>query len=759
MATRAEQDVFAMDLDPRWVMTAWGWVPRREPGIEAVFALVNGYLGTRAAVEEGSDASNPATLVNGVFDAATEEVVQAAATPEHQIIAAPTPELVVAPDWSRLRITVEGAPLEIGSAELLEQRRTLDMRRGVLVREWRVRSSGRTTRLRSLRFASLDDRHVLGQVLELTPEDWSGPVEVEAIVDGDVTNDGGVRHLIDHQTQRVDGGLLLATVTSEKHIRLCFATAATLRESEGGEVVSGDAPTSTTLVQRWSFDATQGRTCTMRKIVTVFTSRDDADPAACAVQRLEEAVADGVPTLLERSARAWAERWASADVEITGDEETQRKARFAIYHLIGCANPDDEHASPGARSLTGERYKGHVFWDTEIFVLPFFVYTHPPTARALLMYRYHTLSAARDNARAMGYRGALYAWESTDTGVDVTPAFVYNSAGERLEILTGLLEHHISADVAYAIWQYWRATQDEEFFLDAGAEMLVELARFWASRAERGEDGRYHIRTVIGPDEFHENANDNAYTNLMAQWVLRRGLETAEWLRTHYPDRWRALSGRIGFEEAELATWDEVAEGLVDNFDPETKLFEQHRGYFDLEYIDLRDLEPRTKSVDAVLGWSRLTQSQIIKQADVIMLLFLLGDGYPREVHEANFRYYEPRTTHDSSLSPSFHALAAARFGDLETAKRYFERAANLDLDFAHGVTAAGGVHIAALGGMWHALIFGFGGMFVKDEGPRFEPQVPEDWQTLRFSVLWRGSQLRITAAGNTADAATEPLA
>src|SRR5918997_4786093 len=228
---RAEQDGFAMDLDPRWVLRADGWDPRREPGIEAVFALVNGYLGTRAAVEEGSEVSDPATFINGVFDTATEEVAQAAATPEHQIIAAPTPEIVVAPDWSRLRITVEGAPLEVDTAELLEQRRTLDLRRGALIREWRVRSGNRTTKLRSLRFASLDDRHVLGQVLELTPEDWSGPVQVEAIVEGDVTNDGGVRHLVDHRTQRLDGGLLLETATSEKHIRLCFATAATLREN------------------------------------------------------------------------------------------------------------------------------------------------------------------------------------------------------------------------------------------------------------------------------------------------------------------------------------------------------------------------------------------------------------------------------------------------------------------------------------------------------------------------------------------------
>jgi trehalose/maltose hydrolase-like predicted phosphorylase len=752
---RVEQDVFATDFDPRWVLIAEGWEPGREPGIEAVFALVNGYLGTRAALEEGGDASNPATFISGVFDTVTEEVAQAAATPEHRIIAAPTPELVVAPDWSRLRIEVDGEPLSIEDAELLEQRRTLDMRRGVLLRQWRIRTSGRTTRLRSLRFASLEDRHVLGQVLELTPEDWSGSVEVEAIVDADVTNDGGVRHLIEHRTRRVDGGMLLTTATSEKHVQVCFAAAATLQENEGRELDLEEAPTSTALVLRWSFDATQGRTCTMRKIVTVFTSRDDADPAARAAERLKEAVGVGVPALLERSARAWAGRWAGSDVEITGDDETQRRARFAIYHLIGCANPHDEHASPGARSLTGERYKGHVFWDTEIFVLPFFVYTHPPTARALLMYRYHTLPAAREKARAMGYRGALYAWESTDTGVDVTPPFVYNSAGERLEILTGSQEHHVSADIAYATWQYWHATQDETFLLEAGAEMLLELARFWASRVERGEDGRYHIRKVIGPDEFHEHTVDNAYTNRMAQWTLRRGLETVEWMRECHPERWRELSAQIGFEEAELSMWDEVAEGLVDNFDPEIGLFEQHRGYFDLEYIDLSTFEPRTKSMDVLLGWSALTRSQIIKQADVMMLLFLLGDEYPHRVHEANFRFYEPRTSHDSSLSPSFHALAAARLGDLQTAERYFERAAKLDLDFAHGVTAAGGVHIAALGGMWHALLFGFGGMFIGKEGPRFEPHVPEDWRTMRFPVRWRGSQLRVAATGNTAEVTT----
>lgn len=758
MTNRMHNDLFALDQDERWLMTVPGWLPKQEPSVEAVLALVNGYLGTRAALEEGSSVSTPATFINGVFDAATREVAQAGATPDFQVIAAPTPELVVAPDWSRLRIIADGAPLELEAVEVLDHRRTLDLRRGVLVREWRVRHAGKTTRLRSLRCASLADRHVLMQLLEVVAEDWSGSVTLEALVDGAVTNEGDTQHLIDHATQVMDGGALLTARTFEKQIEICYATTATLHTDDG--TVSAEAVCdATAILQRWTYDAAQGETATLHKIVTVFTGRDThitGQSAAVSAQELLLHVAElGVATLLDQSAAAWAERWATADVEIAGDADMQRRTRFALYHLIGSANPEDEFASPGARSLTGERYKGHVFWDTEIFVFPFFVYTHPPTARALLMYRYHTLAAAKDKAQANGYKGALYAWESTDTGVDVTPDFVYNAAGEKLMILTGKQEHHISADIAYATWQYWQATQDESFFLQAGAEMLLELARFWASRAEQGADGRYHICTVIGPDEFHEHCDDNAYTNRMAQWVLRRGQEVVDWLKANHADRWQALTQLINVDEAELSQWRAVADGLVDNFNPETNLFEQHTGYFQLEDVTMAQFEPRTTTMDVLLGWSKLQKTQIIKQSDVVMLLFLLGDRYQRAVHEANFRYYEPRTSHDSSLSASFHALAAARLADLELAERYFEQASNIDLDFSKGVTAAGGVHIAALGGIWQALVFGFGGTFIEGEQLRHAPHVPKSWQTLRFSLQWRGQQLQITARDTRADVTT----
>jgi trehalose/maltose hydrolase-like predicted phosphorylase len=748
--------LFDLAEDPRWQLVADGWSARTEPAVEGAFALVNGYLGTRGAVEEGSAVSTAATFLYGVFDTATVASAQVASTPGHQIVAAPTPELVVAPDWSKLRVAVDGVQLTTETAEVLSQRRTLDLRRGVLVREWRLRMGGRTTLLRSLRFASLDDRHILGQALEMLPEDWSGEVTVEAIVDGDVTNAGGVRHLVDHRGRRVEGGMLLETATAQRRIGICMA-AATMLAGDDGRVGGEGEPGELALVGRYRFQASAGRTWRLEKVVTVFTSRDGPDPAARAVKRLAGATALGLPALLARSAAAWAKRWATADIEISGDEELQRRVRFGIYHLVGCANPEDPQAAPGARSLTGERYKGHVFWDTETFVLPFFMYTHPTTARAVLGYRYRTLPATRENARAYGWRGAAYAWESADTGEDVTPAYYFTADGKRKDTRTGQEEHHLNADIGFAVWQYWQATGDEAFLLAEGAEMLLELARFWASRAERDTRGCWHISRVIGPDEYHEGVDDNAYTNRMAAWLLDRASELAAWLSQRHQHRWRSLTDALGLDDAEPASWSEIAAGLVQGLDPETGLIEQHRGFHQLQEVDLAAYASRTTTMDVVLGWERLEQLKLIKQADVVMLLALLGEGYPRAVHEANFRYYEPLAVHDSSLSPPMHALVAARLGDLAMAERYLERAISLDLDLEHGVTAAGGVHIATLGGIWQALVLGFGGMAVADGRPRFTPNVPGSWGRLRFRVQWRHAVLEVTATGTTTTVTAMP--
>ena len=413
---------------------------------------------------------------------------------------------------------------------------------------------------------------------------------------------------------------------------------------------------------------------TFTRFAAVYSSRETDDPAVSASRHVRWGYEAGLDAHLAPHIRAWEDRWRAAGLEVTGDEPAQQALRFALYHLNSAVNPNDEHVSVGARGLTGSVYKGHVFWDTEIYLLPFYTFTYPAAARALLMYRFHTLPAARDRARSFGYEGALYAWESADTGDDVTPASVVAPNGEVVEVLTGMQEHHISADVAHAVWQYWQATADEPFFLTAGIDILVETARFWATRGRLEQDGRYHIRTVIGPDEYHESVDDNAFTNVMAQWNLERAAEAVEWIRSSRHDAWRTVAERLRIKPDEADAWRRIAGAMVTGFDPRTNLFEQFAGFFRLEDLDLEAYRARTVPIDVILGRERTQRSKVVKQADVIALSAILWERFPYAVHDANFRYYEPRTAHGSSLSPSFHALVSARLG--MTALRYFQAAA-----------------------------------------------------------------------------------
>jgi trehalose/maltose hydrolase-like predicted phosphorylase len=375
-------------------------------------------------------------------------------------------------------------------------------------------------------------------------------------------------------------------------------------------------------------------------------------------------------------------------------------------------------------------------------LLPFYTYTWPAAARALLRYRYRSLPAARAKAARLGYRGALYAWESADTGEETTPARVVAPDGEVIVIRCGTDEQHISADVACAVWQYWQVTGDVSFLLDAGAEIVLETARFWGSRAALEADGHYHIRGVVGPDEYHEGVDDNAYTNGMAQWNLERGVEVAQLLERRWPARWAALAARLDITPAERAHWREVA-GRLAGLEATDGVLEQFAGFFGLEPVDLAAYAARTAPMDVVLGRARTQRSQVIKQADVVMLLALLEERYPPAVREASFRYYEPRCGHGSSLSPAVHALVAARLGDVDLAERYFRQAAAVDLDDTMG-NAALGVHIATLGGLWQAAVLGFAGLRPCPDGLRFVPHLPRSWRALRFPVQWRGRHLRV---------------
>lgn len=731
--------IYRPTSDPTWLLTVDGFDPALEPTVEAVQALVNGYHGTRASVEEGSSASKPGAFIAGVFNTP--------ARPQAPELQEPISEIVNTPNWMLLHLHANGAPLTIDDCTLLEQRRTLDLRQGVLTRTWRLQDDeGRITALRSLRFASLANRHVLYQSLEITPENYSGPISVAALIDGAVLNERATPHIAVQRATAQGSEATLHAQTLASSYTLAYASHASLY-SITHHMPPTPVSTSTAAGQSWTWQGEQGKAYTLERLVTVATSRD-GDAPGLAISMRQLARATGMAALLSAHTGAWARRWATCDAAIAGDAETQQQVRWALYHLAGAAHPADERSSVGARSLTGERYRGHVFWDTETFVWPFFLYTEPATARALLMYRYHNLAGARDKARAMGYRGALFPWESTDTGDETTPPFVKVPGGELLPILTGIEEHHISADIAYAVVQYRQVTGDDVFFLAYGAELLLDIARFWASRAEADAAGVYHIRRVIGPDEYHETVDDNAYTNVLAAWVLRQAHSAAEELRTHHHSDWERVAGSLALTDDELSQWAHIAGRLATNYDPATHLYEQFTGYHHLQEIDLSDHDTGDRTMDVKLGWANLQQTKTLKQADVVMLQILLWDELPAEAHAANFAYYEPRTAHDSSLSPSMHALVAARLGDLTLAERYIRQAARIDLDFTRKgwAGATGGVHIAALGGIWQALAFGFLGAYPHQNGIRFRPNIPAHWGSLTMALTWRGSRLRITA-------------
>ena len=448
---------------------------------------------------------------------------------------------------------------------------------------------------------------------------------------------------------------------------------------------------------------------------------------------------------------AWDERWTASDILIEGDEESQRAVRFAVYHLTSAANPECDRVSIGARALTGDAYLGHVFWDTEIYLLPFYTAVWPAAAKALLMYRFHTLPGARAKAAHFGFKGALYAWESADTGMETTPERVVVSDGTVVDVLTGQMEHHISADVAYAVWQYWRATGDADFLLRAGAEILLDTARFWASRAVREADGKRHIRHVIGPDEYHEDVDDNAFTNMMARWNIARALDTMELLRAHWPDEAAALRKKLTLSDEELADWQDAVSRIVTGHNSATGIYEQFAGFHALEMIDLINYAERALPIDLVIGRERTQRSQIVKQADVVALIALLPEEFPGSMAEANFRHYEPRCAHGSSLSAGMHARVAANVGNSEMALRYLQETAATDLDL--DPNSAGGVRIAGLGALWQAVMLGFAGIDLMGDALGIHPRLPPQWRSMTFRVCWRGRSVGIRITGRIIEA------
>ena len=728
---RTAQQALEPTADPAWVLDQQGFDPLRDSSRESRFAISNGFLGVRGGRTIDRlprTTAAPRTYVAGLFDIVGSDQ--------------PLSALIPAPDWLRIEISLasqalasEGVNAAIDDVSF--HSRTLDFKRGALVTESRVeRLPGLEIRLRVLRLVSLHSRPLGLQVIQL--EVVAGTVEATLAAFFEGLEFGLV-------AERLEQGLgVWRTDTTGK--RLAMAAAGALRVDDRVIAAKPLGP----LEWSWTWTTQPGQIVQFERMVAVsLGDAGSADTVEQAQDHLAAAEAIGWAGILGRHEACWADRWRASDVVVGGDPAAQHALRFALYHLNGAANPQDENVSIAARALTGADYHGHVFWDTEIFLLPFYTVTWPEAARALLMYRFNTLAGARAKAKRMGWRGAMYAWESADTGAETCPEHAIGPDRRIVDILCGTQELHISADVAYAVWHYWQATGDDAFLRNAGAEILLETARFWSSRAQPEADGQHHIRGVIGPDEYHETIDDNAFTNVMARWNIRRGLAVAALLRHKWPERWASLSSAVGLADAELGQWANVADTMATGLDPHTGLFEQFAGFFKLETIDLASYAGRSVPMDVVLGRDRTQTAQVIKQADVVALLALLPEEFVDGAAAANFGYYEPRCSHGSSLSAALHGTAAARLGQTDLAMRFFRQTAATDLADTHAAID-GGVHIAALGGLWMIAVLGFAGLAMHEAGLMFNPQLPDSWQSLAFSVQWQRRQVSVSIDGVT---------
>lgn len=710
-----------------WILAEPSFEPTKQHHKETIFTIGNGYLSTRGAFEEGYPNDRRATFIHGVFDDAPIVVT----------------ELANAPDWLATQIVLDGEKFSLASGTVLAYRRELDLRTGVLRREVRWQSpQGRVATIIFTRFASLADQHLLALRCEIIPE-FDGQVELRSAINGQTDNEGLLHWRPIAQGQLADGTVFLRTRTRKSGIELALTMR--VSGSDTATTTFWDVENVPTLQQ--VYQAQAGVPITVTKFVGVATSRDDATPLKLAHRHLQAAT--GWDEALAAQQQVWAEEWERCNVEIEGDEEADLAVRFSIFQLLIAAPRHDPRVNIGAKTLSGFGYRGHAFWDTEIFMLPLFIYTAPDIARNLLDYRYLTLPAARAKARAAGYEGAWYAWESADSGEEVTPTWVpdFHDKKKLARVWTGDLAIHISSDVAYAVQQYWQATGDDAWYIERGAEIVLDTAKFCAARAEWLNDrGCYGYTDVIGPDEYHDHVNNNAYTNLLAQWNLRTALETLAWLDQHAPQKAADLRQRLDLTPERLQHWQTVAEKMCVNVSPDG-LIEQFDGFFKLKDVNLADYEPRTKSMHEIFGIEGANEYQAIKQPDVLMLQYLLREHYSDSQIRVNYNYYTPRTDHTygSSLGPPIQAIVACQMGDVAEAYEHFIRAARADLRNVRG-NAGDGIHAASAGGVWQAVVFGFGGLRVHPDGSwDVQPRLPQHWQRLTFRFTLRGKAHTVT--------------
>ncbi|WNG79852.1 trehalose-phosphatase [Mycobacterium sp. ITM-2016-00316] len=765
-----------------WTFTFDGYEPRTEKLREALCTVGNGYLATRGSAPESrpGPAHYPGTYAAGVFNRLDDEL--AGSTIDNE-------SMVNLPNWLATTFRIEGGPwFDIDAVNLLSYQQSLDLRSAVLSRRFRFRdSAGRTTSVTQQRFVSMNLAHVCALRTVIVAEDWSGAIEIRSTLDASVRNslverykDLSSDHLALLQAHELSSNAVLLEVeTSQSRIRVALASRSTAWRGDDPQPATYRLfDTDGQIGHDITVDLSAGQSTTVEKVVTVCTGRDDAtsDPATEAERRLSRL---GRFSELQRGhLRAWEQLWERLSIEFDNRDDELRVLRLHMLHLVQTLSPNAAEIDVGvpARGLHGEAYRGHIFWD-ELFVFPVLNLRLPNVTRSLLGYRYRRLPEARAAATAAGCRGAMFPWQSGSDGREESPRLHLNPRSGRWNPDPSGRAHHVGLAVAYNVWQYYQVTGDRHYLIEYGAELLTDIARFWVSKATYDPSRRrYTIGGVIGPDEFHsgypsapyDGIDNNAYTNVMAVWVIIRAIEALDLLPL--PNRLDLLD-TLELPGSELAHWDDVTRRMFIPF--HDGVISQFEGYDELAELDwdsyLRRYG-RIQRLDRILEAENddVNRYKVSKQADTLMLFYLLsseelselfhrlGYGFTPDQIPTTIEYYVARTSHGSTLSAVVHSWVLAR-GNRDRATEFFEQVLKSDVADIQGGTTSEGIHLAAMAGSIDLLQRCFTGLETRADRLVLAPSWPETLGVLAFPIHYRGHRLRLRISGTSVEVSADP--
>ncbi len=711
---------------------------------ETAFALGNGYIGIRGTFEEGY--SGPArtgtegTYLNGFYES---EIIK------YGEIAYGYPEkgqtMLNVTNGKIVRLFIEDEEFDMMSGEVLDYKRVLSLKEGILKRNLIWRSpKGKEAKIEIQRLISFENKNLAAINYEVTPLNFDGKIKIVSAIDGNISNstnkndprvgssfDGSVLSVEERVMDKSFGALIQKT----KHTQFTLVCSMENEIDTESNYSMENVLEGSRVEVHYDIDGERNKKISLSKYIAYVTSRDYKECMLLSMAReiAEKGKQEGFESISRMQREFVLEYWDKGDIQIKGDTALQQGIRFNMFHLLQSTGRDGR-TNIAAKGLTGEGYEGHYFWDTEIYILPFFLFHHPEVSRKLLEYRYSILDKARERARQMAHeKGALFPWRT----IDGEECSAYYPAGTA--------QYHINGDIAFAIKRYMEVTADMDFLATYGAEILFETARLWADLGDfiERKGNKFCINGVTGPDEYTAIVNNNCYTNLIAKENLSYAYDVALWMKEKNEERYKQLVEKLDLEETELETWKKASDNMYIPYNKELGLYPQDESFFDKAIWDFENTPKENYPLLIHYHPLVIYRYQVCKQADLVLALFLLSDKFTDEEKRKNYDYYEKITTHDSSLSSCIFSIVASDIGYHQKAYEYFSSTARMDLDDYHGNTNHG-IHAANMAGTWMCVVNGFAGLRIDKDNISFEPYLPEKWEGYKFKTNFKGRIIEV---------------